>query len=119
MTALNLLERWCSIVACIQTEMLRMLFSWIGTQDHDAIQGDTEQAYIVTIGPINDEGQGNPGLIGEETAFGTALPAISGMSSSCGFAERGQSSSRHLLLAIPTRSLVPHCTLPVRLARAL
>jgi hypothetical protein len=58
--ALDLLARWCFIVTSVQTEMLRMFFCWLGTQDHDAIQGGTEQAYVVTISPINDEGQGNP-----------------------------------------------------------
>src|SRR5258708_1443591 len=38
---LNLLSRWCSIVARIQTEVLRPLIDGLGTSNHDAIQGGT------------------------------------------------------------------------------
>jgi hypothetical protein len=80
---------WCSIVTSVQTEMLRVLFCWLGTHDHDAIQGSTEQTYIMTVCPVNDESQGNSCPIGEATTFGSALAAIGGIGSSCGFAERG------------------------------
>ncbi len=64
-TALDLLARGSPIVAGIQTEMLRVFFCWFRTHNDDANQGGTEQAHIVTIGSINDEGQGNPCLIRE------------------------------------------------------
>jgi hypothetical protein len=88
-TALDLLLRGSPIVAGIQTEMLREFFCSFRTHNDDTIQSGTEQAHNGTIGSINDEGPRNPGLIREETAFGSPLAAISGIGTSCIFAERG------------------------------
>src|SRR5215469_384853 len=87
--ALDLLARWCPIIPCIQTQMLRVLFGWIRTPDHEAIQRGTEQADVVPIGPINDEGQGNARPIRQETTLGSLLAAIGGIGSGRGVAERG------------------------------
>src|SRR5579884_2204377 len=50
---LNLIPRWCSIVACIQAEVLRLPLNGFGTGNHNAIQGSTQQFPIMTVSPVN------------------------------------------------------------------
>jgi hypothetical protein len=50
----QLLVHWSGVVGGIQTEMLRLLLSGLGSADDQAIQGGTSQAYIMAIGSIYD-----------------------------------------------------------------
>lgn len=56
---LDLLAGWCSIITCIQAQVLWLLFTRLWTANDDAIESSTQQFHIVAVGSINDDGQGN------------------------------------------------------------
>src|SRR5258708_28360936 len=77
------------IVSCIQTQMLRLLFTRLRTRDDNPIQGGKEQFHIMTVGPFDDDRQGNPSSVGQETALRPQLAAIGRIGTGRGVTERG------------------------------
>ena len=51
---LDLLTDGWVIISCIQTQVLRLRLSWLGTGDDYALQRRAEQFYVMTIGSLND-----------------------------------------------------------------
>jgi hypothetical protein len=45
------------VVGSIQTEVLQLLWIWLGAADHQPVEGGTEQTDIMTIGSIHNQRQ--------------------------------------------------------------
>ncbi len=45
------------VVGSIQTEVLQLLWIWLGVADHQPVKGGTEQTDIMTIGSIHNQRQ--------------------------------------------------------------
>src|SRR5260221_7850693 len=83
------LVHWSGVICGIQTEMLRLLLSGLGSADDQTVEGSTEQTDIMAIGSIHDQPQRDPRSIGQETAFGSLFAAIGRVGSGRGAGERG------------------------------
>jgi hypothetical protein len=79
--------------------VLRLLLCWLRSADDQTIEGGAEQTDIMSIGPIHDQCQWNPGCIRQETAFGSLFAAIGGVGSGRGVTDQGPWSALHRLLA--------------------
>ena len=72
------------IISSIQTQVLRLRLGWLGAGDDQAIHRRVQQFHVMTIGSLNDQSQGNPRTISQETAFDSPLAAIGGIGSGRG-----------------------------------
>ena len=77
------------IVGGIQAQVLRLFCRRLGPTDDQSIEGGAQQAHLMTLGSIHDQGQRDSGSIGKPPALGSLFAAIRGIGSGRGVTERG------------------------------
>ncbi len=64
------------VIPFVQTHALRMLFAWLRTLDHDALERRAHQFHIVAIGSINRQTDWHSMPFGEQAALHAALAPV-------------------------------------------
>jgi hypothetical protein len=67
------------VIALRQAHALRLLLSWLGTLDHDALDGWPHQFHIMALRSLDRQAKRHPMPLGKPAAFHAALAPVGGI----------------------------------------